>query len=94
MSALLLAFLCCVPVEAFQDKPSVSVKPPQPTPTRAIVYKNVDGVELKLQVFEPQGHKPTDKRGAIVFFFCGGWVNGTPKQFYPHCDHLAKQGIV
>ena len=30
----------------------------------------------------------------MVFFFGGGWVGGTPKQFYPQCESLADRGIV
>src|SRR5262249_13533381 len=40
------------------------------------------------------GHKPTDKRPAIVFFFGGGWTNGSPMQFEEHCKYLASRGIV
>jgi len=74
-------------------------KPPPMTPTRQIVYKttkNADGsaVELKLDVFEPAGHKASDRRAAIVFFFGGGWVGGSPGQFYPHCKYLAARGMM
>jgi len=62
-------------------------------PTRMIQYKKVGDVALKLHVFEPKGHKPTDKRAAIVFFFGGGWNGGSPTQFYPHCAHLAEKGV-
>ena len=63
-------------------------------PTREVVYKTVGEVTLKLHVFEPEGHAATDKRPAIVFFFGGGWNGGSPSQFYPHCDYLAKRGMV
>ncbi|NNM30821.1 MAG: alpha/beta hydrolase, partial [Akkermansiaceae bacterium] len=29
-----------------------------------------------------------------VFFFGGGWKNGNPRQFEPHCRHLAAKGMV
>jgi acetyl esterase/lipase len=29
-----------------------------------------------------------------VFFFGGGWTGGNPRQFFPHCRHLASQGMV
>jgi acetyl esterase/lipase len=54
-------------------------------PTRTVLYKTVSDVKLSLHVFEPEGHKPSDKRPAIVFFCGGGWVGGSPGQFYPHC---------
>ena len=66
----------------------------KPVPTRQVVYKTVGDVSLNLHVFEPSGHKPTDKRPAIVFFFGGGWVGGSPSQFYPHCAYLASRGMV
>jgi acetyl esterase/lipase len=63
-------------------------------PDRAVVYKTVDGVSLKMHVFEPAGLKASDTRPAIVFFFGGGWSGGTPKQFYQQARSLAEQGMV
>ncbi|QNN23997.1 alpha/beta hydrolase [Planctomycetales bacterium ZRK34] len=65
----------------------------KPSPTRMITYKTVGDVELKLHVFEPAGHKAGDKAPAIVFYFGGGWVGGSPSQFYPHCAYLASRGM-
>jgi len=67
-------------------------------PDKQIVFKtttNADAseVKLKLHVFEPAGHKASDKRPAAVFFFGGGWVGGSPGQFYPHCKYLASRGV-
>jgi acetyl esterase len=59
------------------------------------VYKKVQGHELNLHIFTPVNHESErHKKPAIVFFFGGGWVGGTPKQFYPQCQHLAKLGMV
>lgn len=63
-------------------------------PTRSVVYKQVKGVSLQMFIFEPEGHKPTDKRPAIVFFFGGGWVGGNPAQFFPQCKYFASRGMV
>ncbi len=49
---------------------------------------------LRLHAFFPAGWKPSDKRGAIVFFFGGGWRSGSPAQFYPFCRVLALRGMV
>ncbi|MBC2593545.1 alpha/beta hydrolase [Ruficoccus amylovorans] len=65
-----------------------------PTPDTVIPYKDTTKGELTLSVFYPEGHKPTDKTPAIVFFFGGGWVTGGPSQFYSHCEYLASRGIV
>jgi acetyl esterase/lipase len=58
------------------------------------VYKTVGDVKLHLYIFEPRGHKPTDQRPGIVFFFGGGWTGGSPKQFEHQCRYLASRGMV
>lgn len=63
-------------------------------PSKIVPYKKVGDVELKLHVFNPEGHKASDSRPAIVFFFGGGWTGGAPKQFYPQSAHLASLGMV
>ena len=59
-----------------------------------IKYKTVGDVELNLHVFYPEGHQVTDRRPAIVFFFGGGWVGGSPKQFYKQAWYLSRRGMV
>lgn len=63
-------------------------------PDELLTYKTVGGHDLKLHVFKPAGHGPKAKAPAIVFFFGGGWVGGSPSQFYPHCKQLASRGMV
>ena len=65
-----------------------------PQPTQKILYKEVGDVKLHLHAFLPKDHKADDKRPAIVFFFGGGWVGGTPSQFYRQSAHLAERGMV
>ncbi len=67
---------------------------PSVQPTRTIIYKTVGETKLQIFVFEPAGHKASDHRPAIVFFFGGGWTSGTPGQFYPHAAYLASRGMV
>lgn len=64
------------------------------TPDEKMRYKQTEEGDLHLHVFKPEGHTAEDRRPAIVFFFGGGWRNGSPKQFYPHCDYLASRGMV
>jgi acetyl esterase/lipase len=66
----------------------------RPQPTDKTVYKTAGDVQLALHLFYPPDHRPDDQRPAIVFFFGGGWVGGSPSQFYPHCAHLASRGMV
>jgi acetyl esterase len=63
-------------------------------PHRSVTYKSVNGVDLKLDVFEPVGFKAADHRPAIVFFFGGGWNAGSPRQFYPQARAMSDQGMV
>ena len=63
-------------------------------PSRIIPYKQIQGVTLSLHVFNPEGHTSTERTPAIVFFFGGGWVGGTPKQFFPQSAYLASRGMV
>jgi len=61
---------------------------------RVEVYKTIGEVELKMYIFLPADHKPTDRRGAVVFFFGGGFRRGAPAQFAQHCRYLASRGMV
>lgn len=60
----------------------------------AVVYKQVDQRGLKLFVDKPPAWQATDQRPAIVFFFGGGWVGGTPAQFLKQSESLARRGMV
>lgn len=65
-----------------------------PAPDTQVVYKTIGDVELKLHIFNPEGHQVGNQTPAIVFFFGGGWTGGTPRQFYPHSEYLASRGMV
>ncbi len=59
-----------------------------------VVYKKAAARELKLFIEKPPAWKAADKRPAIVFFFGGGWVAGTPTQFLKQSEYLATRGMV
>ncbi|MDP3069394.1 MAG: alpha/beta hydrolase [Opitutaceae bacterium] len=67
--------------------------PPRFDGARIETYKTIGDTELTLHIFEPAGG-PKTNRPAIVFFFGGGWNNGSPTQFEPHCRALAARGMV
>jgi acetyl esterase len=96
-SAIFFSLLVCVacPAEAQERKKRPSQDyPPHMEAAQVEKYKLVDGVQLRLWVFTPDGHKPGDRRPAIVFFFGGGWTGGSPQQFEQHSKHLAARGMV
>jgi len=61
---------------------------------KLVSYKQVSTGDLKLHIFEPQNGKKGEPRSAIIYFFGGGWSNGTPLQFYRECAHYAAKGMV
>jgi acetyl esterase/lipase/beta-glucanase (GH16 family) len=64
------------------------------SPTKSFIHKKTKQADLEIVVHYPPGWKETDKRPAIVFFFGGGWTDGTVKQFEPQAAHLASRGMV
>ncbi|MEE9254129.1 MAG: alpha/beta hydrolase [Pseudomonadales bacterium] len=59
-----------------------------------IVFRRVFGVDLRLHVFKPKGHRSQANRPAIVFFSGGGFVRGRIEQFHPQSERLAQRGMV
>lgn len=59
----------------------------------AMVYKEVDGHQLTINVYTPKGID-TDSLPAVVFFFGGGWNIGNPKVFDKQARYLASRGMV
>lgn len=77
----------------FEALVQVMKKPPVSYHPRIVPYKKSAKGDLTLHVFSPVG-KPSAPRPAIVFFFGGGWKQGTPLQFYQECHRLSGMGYV
>ncbi len=63
-------------------------------PTRKVVYKTVADRDLHLHIFEPAGHKTTDRRPVFLAIHGGGWTGGNAQVFYPFAAHFAQQGML
>ncbi|MBI5396508.1 MAG: alpha/beta hydrolase [Verrucomicrobia bacterium] len=63
-------------------------------PTRVVVYKKVGDRELHLNIFEPAGHKASDRRPCFISIHGGGWTGLSPRRQYPFAAHFAKCGMV
>jgi len=68
--------------------------PPKLPDAKSHVYKQIADVELKLYVFRPDKSEAKKPRPGIVFFFGGGWVNGSPQQFASQARYLASRGMI
>lgn len=57
----------------------------------AELYRTVDGVDLSIHFLVPQNvNKPTP---AVVFYFGGGWRNGSIAHLYPQARYLRQRGL-
>lgn len=61
---------------------------------KTFTYRKTTQAELELMVDFPDEWNATDRRPAIVFFFGGGWTNGSVKQFESQASYLASRGMV
>jgi acetyl esterase/lipase len=76
-----------MPEQADKQKPDTG-------PDETVVYKELDGVRLSIDLFRPDAPKTGDALPCIVFFHGGGWNGGSPNQFHPHCRYLASRGML
>ena len=80
------------------DKQGAVVMAEAPEGGEKHIYKTIElkgkKLEMPLYFYGVKGAKPGAKAPAVVFFFGGGWKNGSPKQFEAQCKHLAEQGVV
>lgn len=58
------------------------------------IYQKVQPEPMRLHVFKPVGWKNTDHRPALIHFFGGGFVRGTPLQSAGTARAAAKLGLV
>jgi acetyl esterase/lipase len=62
-------------------------------PSRELVYKKINGRELRLHVFEPSG-KAAGPRPCFVSYHGGGWTSGGPRSMFSFTEWVAKHGMV
>lgn len=62
--------------------------------TKAEVYATRGERNLGIHLHFPEGWNAGDKRPGIIFFFGGGWSNGSPDQFLAQAEYFASRGMV
>ncbi len=64
----------------------------------SFTYKAIDGVDLKIHVYQPtkaaSGRNKAAARPAILFFYSGAWEYGTVKEFIEPAKYFSKRGAV
>ena len=93
---LFFAVVCCEFCSVAFAEPKRPLDPiaAKIEPARTVTYKQISNRQLKLHVFEPDGHKSSDRRSVFVIFHGGGWTGGSPRRTYPFADYFRKLGMV
>jgi len=66
-------------------------------PDKVWTYKAGADYELPMAVFYPEGHKPSDRRAAVVCIHGGAWRGGNAEPgpiMYPQARYFASRGAV
>jgi acetyl esterase len=58
------------------------------------VYKTTPQGDLRINIYFPPNWRAGDRRPAIVFFFAGSCVTGSPTQFAATAEYFAARGLV
>src|SRR6056297_1492519 len=58
-----------------------------------IRYKQVDTIDLFMEVHYPENLESPGHFPAMVFFFGGGWVGGDRTHFSHHAEYFSKRGL-
>ena len=59
-----------------------------------IMYKEIDSAQLIMELYYPENMDANKTYPAMIFFFGGGWKEGSIKQFEPHAKYFAKRGLI
>lgn len=57
------------------------------------VYKTVDGYHMICRIYKPDVKEMARSKGALLFYFGGGWTGGTIDQFIGQSEYLASKGL-
>jgi acetyl esterase/lipase len=61
-------------------------------PARELIYKKINGRELRLHIFEPAG-KAAGARPCFVSYHGGGWTGGSARMMFSFTEWAAKHGM-
>ncbi len=59
-----------------------------------VLYKQIDTTRLFMEIHFPTTIDTAKKHPVIVFYFGGGWNDGTISQFEPQAKYFLKRGVI
>ncbi len=65
-----------------------------PQPDTMWTYKKIDGKQLRMSVFLPDGYETAKALPTIVIFHGGSWNAGEPSWHYPDCAYWSSRGMI
>lgn len=65
-----------------------------PRPDTMWTYKKIDGKQLRMSVFLPDGYETAKALPTIVIFHGGSWNAGEPSWHYPDCAYWSSRGMI
>jgi len=83
-----------LPLLTSAQTPAIAPQPETVDGATAYAYKTVGETKLRLHVFKADGAKAGIPTPAIIFFFGGGFTQGSVTQFAPQAKHFAQRGMV
>ena len=78
-----------------EAKPAVTAERVKGQPHTMWTYKEIDGKELQLSVFLPEGYETSNERfPTFVVYHGGSWAVGEANWHYPDCEYWASRGMI
>ena len=76
-----------------------AARPAETTPltlpgAETFIYREGAAEPMRVHVFKPAGWRAGDRRGALLWFFGGGWTTGTPANAVWWAQWAAAHGLV
>ena len=91
MKQKLIVFICLLLCFGFAVRTNAQQKELFPA---SVIYKVTNSCSLKMEIKYPAEIKVGETYPGMVFFFGGGWINGSIKQFMPEAEYFVKRGLV
>lgn len=77
------------------NQPVAKAKSQKGQPDTMWTYKEIDGKELQLSVFLPEGYaESTERFPTFVVYHGGSWAVGEANWHYPDCEYWASRGMI